>query len=471
MNRAFAIQILLITALAQTTFLIPELQADVEQPTRTWFFHARIATFNNPATFSMNEQGPEISSTDPSVGGQDSIMACAYFGFATSFCGVGTSVTFTLSPTYPSGFDILKGTVSLDIWMRGDVGSQGNERFTGPASFNFRLMGPSGELVGTKDAIVMIPPWEYSSNPGPSGWNHTVVSMPIPEYFSTSPNSPISLRMTWLNAISTGGIFFAFNTASRPSNVRVPADYYTSQLTLRADEGTVRLGETIRLYGNLLNTWNGSGIAGQAVTLTAHWVYRWQDPTIPIAEVITTETGAYVYDWSPNTLGDFRIEASWPGNRHFKAASSLDSGQAVLDIPVKKAFTGLTMEVSPWFSLTAPSLRLHGSLQGLEGPIEGADVVIAFKVPGSDSWNIIASSKTDPRGNYETVWTPHATGDFSLRATWVGDAEQDVGEATASIRVPAFDLAWNVPTWFGLSGLGIAAAVFVWKRRIHRPAP
>ncbi len=459
-----ALPLLLGASIALGAFNGPtfEVTGSLHPPDRPWYFHARTLADGGTLNLTMGEVLPYDL-----VRSGLTLRSRLEMGFSCFLC-VGQEATFNLSPPYPLGFEILPGAASIDVWMVGSLTLNPccPLEFRGPynALLNFTLTDHAGLSIGSTVLSIAFSNWDFYTGNTLQAQNHTVAALPIPAGTSLKANEPAHLTIIWLNPDSTPersrtlGIEVAreFN----PSGLRIRANYYTSRLTLQAYRSTARIGDTIHVQGRLVSEWNGTGIPHQKVSLTAYLEGRGE---IQLNETFTSETGEYFYDWSPQVAGQYRLGGFWPGTKYFTFASSDDQY-----VGVGRAVTKLTLGVGSWFSFTTPSMKVRGGLEGVSGPIAGADIIIAYKVPGSETWTTIASSQTDARGNYEMVWTPHATGEFSLRATWVGDARQDPGEASSSVRVPAFDLAWNVPTWLGLSGLGTAVVVFVWKRKIYQ---
>ncbi len=420
-------------------------------PHRTWYLHGEYETGSYALSLTMNESSPEIHTTDPSVGGQDHIVGSLGFGYYAPL-----TLSFQLSPSYPYGFDLQSGIGSFELWMFATNITSGNNGFTGAtAQFNLTLSNPSGKILGTTTTGIVLPGSAY----GLAAWNHTIISFPIPDSYSIPSSSSVNFAIRLMNPSNTYVITFGFNTDVHSSNVSVPANYYSSSLTLSTDSPTgngspdspfmVRLGQTIRLRGSLTNLLNGSGVPTATVTLTPHQLYSWQQSFV-LASVSTLATGEYEYDWSPrdaSLLGIYGVVASWSGSRYFTANVS----QPYTTVSVIKALTTLTIQLGISTAYPGFQVAIDGSLTGLNGPIQGANVVLSFAVPGSDTWTIVTSSQTNSSGVYKATWVPQATGNFTLRASWTGDAVQDVGIATAfltSLAPPG-----TGPIWVGSATL------------------
>src|SRR5207253_675559 len=140
----------------------------------------------------------------------------------------------------------------------------------------------------------------------------------------------------WLNPASGYDILMGFNsTPAHPASIAVPANYYTSNLTLVSSADSFRLSQSISFAGTLSNSLNGSSIPSELITVVAHSFADWQHPLL-LAKVTTNETGKYHFTWStndPTLVGGYQIVASWTGNRYYSAASS----QSYMEVYVMKA--------------------------------------------------------------------------------------------------------------------------------------
>ncbi len=68
------------------------------------------------------------------------------------------------------------------------------------------------------------------------------------------------------------------------------------------------------------------------------------------------------------------------------------------------------------------SVDLNGKLtNGEDAPISEAQVILAYLIPGVDTWYPITSVTTDIEGSFAATWMPTATGNFAVRAEWKGN--------------------------------------------------
>jgi hypothetical protein len=68
-------------------------------------------------------------------------------------------------------------------------------------------------------------------------------------------------------------------------------------------------------------------------------------------------------------------------------------------------------------------LDINGTLTDLYGNGLGSEpVVIYYTFPGVTTWFTLTSSITDDLGHYYVQWIPYATGYFTIKAEWAGNA-------------------------------------------------
>jgi hypothetical protein len=434
---ALALILVLVVILPST----PRLEASGSFPNRTWYFHAENEGLSWSPTLFMNESLPEIHSAGPAPYG-------AVGGLSMGLCipGCQTSLVFPLSPSYPYGFDIEPGTASVELWASAVNASQanyGHNDFMGAtAQLKLNLTSSTGRTIATTASPLVLPASSYSV----LTWTQDSITFEIPAY-PIPASSSVSLNMTWTNPTGGYNIIFGLNTDVHPSSLSVPANYYSTSISLGTDSHTgngtlqspyiVRIGQSIRIRGNVTNLYNESGVSGALVTITLVQ-FTTQPQSFVLATVSTSASGQYSYDWSPQSttlLGVYAVFASWPGSHYFagNVTQHIVAPYAgpYTTIAVEKALTSLSILLGASAAAPGSSVDIHGNLTGIRGPIIGADVVISFRVPGSDAWTTITSAKTDSSGTFAAVWILQATGNFTIQANWAGNDVQDTGYATA----------------------------------------
>ena len=66
---------------------------------------------------------------------------------------------------------------------------------------------------------------------------------------------------------------------------------------------------------------------------------------------------------------------------------------------------------------------LSGNLTADERPVSGEYVILSYAIPGVSTWQPITSITTSSGGAYSASWIPNATGEFSLKAEYAGNAK------------------------------------------------
>jgi len=66
--------------------------------------------------------------------------------------------------------------------------------------------------------------------------------------------------------------------------------------------------------------------------------------------------------------------------------------------------------------------------------LQDKTVVLSYTFPGLDSWIPISSAQTDKQGNYNIQWINSASGTFTLKAEWNGDASNTPSRNTTTLN-------------------------------------
>ncbi len=79
---------------------------------------------------------------------------------------------------------------------------------------------------------------------------------------------------------------------------------------------------------------------------------------------------------------------------------------------------------------------LNGTLTNqTEAPLSGADILLFYRIPGVQTWNILTSATTDAAGAFSATWLPTATGNFIIKAEYTGNASYLPSSDTRNISV------------------------------------
>ena len=95
-------------------------------------------------------------------------------------------------------------------------------------------------------------------------------------------------------------------------------------------------------------------------------------------------------------------------------------GQAIIMVMAGSKISISTVTSSVLVGL---QISISGTLTDhREKAISGELVFLSYKVLGIETWNTITSVYTENNGHYSAIWIPTATGYFTLKAEWTGNA-------------------------------------------------
>jgi parallel beta-helix repeat protein len=101
--------------------------------------------------------------------------------------------------------------------------------------------------------------------------------------------------------------------------------------------------------------------------------------------------------------------------------------------------TIVSIHTSSSSSVVGFNVNINGSLTDFYGePLENETVVISYTFQGATSWFPISSSVTDTSGNYYVQWVPTATGYFTIKVEWAGNATYSETSSTATLSSLAY---------------------------------
>lgn len=92
--------------------------------------------------------------------------------------------------------------------------------------------------------------------------------------------------------------------------------------------------------------------------------------------------------------------------------------------------------------------------------LQNVPVLLLTSLDGGTSWDALSLVNTDSNGKFSAVWTPSASGNYLLRAFWVGNTDYLGANGTISCVVTPFEKASNflVSSNSTLSGLSFDSA-------------
>ena len=101
--------------------------------------------------------------------------------------------------------------------------------------------------------------------------------------------------------------------------------------------------------------------------------------------------------------------------------------------------TNLTSTVSSSLSNVGLEINIQGRLTCNEKAVSNTPILLSYSVTEGKTWNEIMLIRTDSNGFYSTTWTPSATGNYILRANWVGNSTYPEAAKITNMDIIAFN--------------------------------
>ena len=221
--------------------------------------------------------------------------------------------------------------------------------------------------------------------------------------------------------------------------------------------GLVRVGNQIAngLYGNGTNLVSSIRVkSGNSLTISGKWFHpgvvyvRW-DGTAVVGTVTSEE-------WSNAVIIGTGVANQETG--YFETTITIpeaDTGEHYLSIEdsetkvIIKIYSESSLVKTPTYISISPScsstvvgfqVAINGSLLDVYGNgLENETVVLQYAFSGSSTWTPFTSDQTDSNGRYSAVWIPPATGYFTIKAEWAGNATHFGSNNSTAINSITFD--------------------------------
>jgi len=184
----------------------------------------------------------------------------------------------------------------------------------------------------------------------------------------------------------------------------------SSTISILASPATITIGENTTISGSVTPLREG-------VTLTL-W-YRIDEGTWSVlTDVTTDENGEYSHYWVPFDAGTYELKATWVGDEQ-----ALPSESLITTLDCMKISTFISISTSSSSTFVGFKVNIAGTLRDMYGSgLRNETVVLYYTISEIGTWVPIASATTDNSGLYVATWIPPATGYFTIRAEWQGDA-------------------------------------------------
>jgi hypothetical protein len=183
-----------------------------------------------------------------------------------------------------------------------------------------------------------------------------------------------------------------------------------TQLTLRASTTTLTLGDSITLFGSI------------NVTTQASMFLLIQSEAYTTNQSLAAHNGTFSFVWLPNAASIYNITAVWNGDSTHSAASSS------LEITVVKQGTTISLFPKRVNTTEGHPVTFTGTISPA---VSGALVTVTITSPNLT--RAIQTFQTYSNGSFSFSMKPLQTGNWTVAASWAGDADHFGSQSTSSI--------------------------------------
>jgi hypothetical protein len=190
------------------------------------------------------------------------------------------------------------------------------------------------------------------------------------------------------------------------------------------------------LLANILQVWADSG-SGNSIIFLSKEVYQNYVPWNPFGYSNTStlnvriqySKGIYTLylndeklasgqsNLRPDTIGFGHPPAFWVPEQIPMNWTAFKVGSIKVLPP-----TSVSLASTPSSTTLGFKVDINGRLTDKQNnSVSGANVVLSYLVPGVSTYNVLTSVITDTDGSYFATWFPPATGNYLLKAEWIGD--------------------------------------------------
>ena len=176
---------------------------------------------------------------------------------------------------------------------------------------------------------------------------------------------------------------------------------------------TISFGDHVKVSGSI-----SPSVSGKIVTLT----YTRPNGSTLTRTVGTDVNGAYSDYYTPTEVGYWSVKASWEGDEEHRGAVS-----SAVSFLVTKASTSISIQSSTSKITKGELITISGSISP---SVSGAKVTITYTKPDGSIFTRTVFTGAD--GSYSDSYTPTEKGEWSVKASWEGDAYYE-GASSSSV--------------------------------------
>nr|MDO8133816.1 glycoside hydrolase family 99-like domain-containing protein [Candidatus Njordarchaeum guaymaensis] len=223
-----------------------------------------------------------------------------------------------------------------------------------------------------------------------------------------------------------------------------------SSITASVSSESIEIGQSITGSGSLSPEGEGRPII---------LFYTKPDSSTLTRTGTTAADGSYSDTFNPDTVGTWRVQASWEGDEEFEGKTS-----QVIFFTVRKASTSVSIQTSQSQIIEGESITISGSINPA---VSGAEVDIGFMKP--DGSTFTGRSITSSNGSYGYSYTPTETGLWNIKASWKGNPKhQGASSTTASFTVIKKKGFIETPLGLATISVAILAAIITTILELRR---
>jgi PKD repeat protein len=338
-----------------------------------------------------------------------------------TYGGSGYSRGYSVIQTSDGGYalagytNMFSGNGSYQVWLirLAPPTHQANPPI---AEFNwFPLLPIGGESV------------TFNASSSSPGWNGTY-EMPIVQYTWAFGDGNKTTGQTVTHAYASPGNYTVtlnvtdsqglWNVKQQQIEVGQP---HGPIAEFSATPTTANLGEAVEFNASAsLPGWNGT----YTMPITQ---YRWD-----FGDGNTTMTTNPFIVHACASAGEFNVTLT------VSDSQGLNSSSSTIIVVVMPTFISISTSAST--TLVGFAVDINGTLSDSYGnSIGDQTVVLYYTFPGVYSWFPISSGVTDNLGRYNIEWIPTATGYFTIKAVWAGNATYSETSVTTTLSSLAYN--------------------------------
>ena len=195
-----------------------------------------------------------------------------------------------------------------------------------------------------------------------------------------------------------------------------------SEISLSANPTELNVGGQTVLSGSIYPSRPDSNVT---IWFRLNGESTWQ----ALVDIRTDETSQYVYNWIPPAVGIYSLKGNWTGDE-----TTLPAESSSVTLNCVKIVTSISISTDCSSTIVGFGVNVTGMLADEYGnALKNENVVLYYTFGGLGTWAPITSDITDNHGNYFVTWIPTATGYFTIKVEWAGNATHLGASSTVAL--------------------------------------